>query len=136
MSNHASRARLSQHPMTTTTTTTTQPPWLTKSQSASHQKSIQRILQQRENTRTAVRSLHLKGLDPPRDLPRQFFDYYSIAISCARDNAKQNRYSDIQPYDRTRVTVEAKVLDLNPIFQFESKLTNIEAEVSKCELVP
>ncbi|KAJ6520183.1 protein-tyrosine phosphatase-like protein [Mycena sanguinolenta] len=84
------------------TATNTLPLWLSRSQSPSYQKSIQHTLGRRENTRTAVRSLYLRGLDPPRQIPRQLFDYYSIAVGC--NEPDQNRYSDIQPYDRTLVT--------------------------------
>jgi len=86
-------------------TTNTLPLWLSKSQSVSHQKYIQRTLQQRENTRAVIRSLHLQRLDPPQEISRQVFDYYSIAVGCHPDNANQNRYVDIKPYDRTGILV-------------------------------
>ncbi|KAJ7702986.1 protein-tyrosine phosphatase-like protein [Mycena rosella] len=81
------------------------PLWLSKSRSPFHQKNIQRTLQQRENTRASIRSLHLRGLDPPDGIPRQLFDYYSIAVGCHPDNALKNRYGDVIPYDRTRIVV-------------------------------
>ncbi|KAF7337553.1 hypothetical protein MSAN_02228600 [Mycena sanguinolenta] len=78
------------------------PLWLSRTQTASYQKSIQRTLQQRENTRAVVRSLYLRGEEPPQEIPRQLFDYYSIAVGC--NEPGQNRYADIQSYDRTLVT--------------------------------
>ncbi|KAJ7155924.1 protein-tyrosine phosphatase-like protein [Mycena crocata] len=80
------------------------PLWLSQSQLTSHKAYIQHTLQEREQTRTAIRSLHLQRLNPPPDV-RQLFDYYSIAVGCHPDNAKKNRYVDVKPYDRTRVGV-------------------------------
>ena len=122
-------------------TMSTIPVWLSKSQSASHQKYLQRTLQQRENTRASIRSLYLQRLDPPHELPRNLFDYYSIAVGCHPDNAQlKNRYVDVKPYDRTRVVLaDAKgtqVLPSNPIswlWIYES-LSNLE--VFKRKLVP
>ncbi|KAJ7651578.1 protein-tyrosine phosphatase-like protein [Mycena polygramma] len=79
--------------------------WLSKSQSSSHQKRLQRTLQQRESTRAAIRSLYLQKLDPPQEIPRHLVDYYSIAAGCEDANANKNRYSDVKPYDRTRVNI-------------------------------
>ncbi|KAK7005838.1 protein-tyrosine phosphatase-like protein [Favolaschia claudopus] len=81
------------------------PPWLSKSQSPAYQTSLQRTLQQRENIRSTLRSLHLQKLQPPKEIPRHLFDFYSIAEACHPHNRKQNRYSDIAPYDRTIVSV-------------------------------
>ncbi|KAJ7269371.1 protein-tyrosine phosphatase-like protein [Mycena haematopus] len=84
----------------------TLPIWLSRSQSTSHRQSMQRTLQKRENTRAVIRSLYLEGLDSPQQIPRQLFDYYSIAVGCNSDNARRNRYANIQPYDRTLVLVQ------------------------------
>ncbi|KAF8215805.1 protein-tyrosine phosphatase-like protein [Mycena galopus ATCC 62051] len=86
--------------------TRTVPLWLSGSQSTAHQKYIQRTLARREDIRTVIRSLYLQRLDAPQEIPRQVFDYYSIAVGCDPVHIKQNRYADIQPYDRTLVNFQ------------------------------
>ncbi|KAJ7292973.1 protein-tyrosine phosphatase-like protein [Mycena rebaudengoi] len=81
------------------------PTWLSTSQSSSHQKYAQGVLRQRENSRALIRSLHLQEQDPPSDIPLTLYNHYSVAASCHPDNRSKNRYSDVQPYDRTRVVV-------------------------------
>lgn len=91
-------------PQSSLTMTTTVPLWLSKSYSTSHQKYLQLTLKQRETKRSAVRSLHIRGLEPPPNF-RELFDYYSIAVACRPENEDKNRYVDIKPYDRTRVVL-------------------------------
>ncbi|KAJ7724230.1 protein-tyrosine phosphatase-like protein [Mycena metata] len=74
------------------------PLWLAN-RVASHEKHVQSTLQHREYIRSTIRTFHLKGL--PNEIPRQLFDYYSIAV----DTGNKDRYIDIKPYDRTRVDV-------------------------------
>ncbi|KAJ7204384.1 protein-tyrosine phosphatase-like protein, partial [Mycena pura] len=92
------------------TTPTTLPQWLSK-QTASHQKYLQSTLEQREYYRAVVRSFYPRQLQPPPEIPRPLFEYYSIASGCHPDNSNKNRYRDIKPYDRTRVVVAGLALD-------------------------
>lgn len=90
------------------------PQWLQSSLSSSHFKSVLNILRDREYQRQHLRS-------ESRDLPSssqhrrrasqssnsdqiaEAIDYYSVAVGC--ENGHCNRYSDVEPYDRTRVIV-------------------------------
>ncbi|KAJ7070689.1 protein-tyrosine phosphatase-like protein [Mycena amicta] len=84
------------------TTASSLPPWLSDK---TNRKPIYRALQQREHTRSLIRTMYMAGLDPPADVPRPLYEYYSTVAGCSPENNDKNRYRDILAYDRTRVTV-------------------------------
>lgn len=101
------------------------PSWLQKAYNQDHITNVWRILSDREYSRICARSLSLAASrchpepDPCRSptapLPTQpssgahpgenHANHYSIALGCSSENCYRNRYTDIQPYDRTRVAV-------------------------------
>lgn len=85
------------------------PPWLEDSRSVSHVKYVLRTLAERESERASRRQAPLMQSQEHSD------NYYSESAGCK--NRWGNRYSDIKPYDRTRVIVgggsqfEAEIAD-------------------------
>ncbi|KAJ7637129.1 hypothetical protein FB45DRAFT_1025204 [Roridomyces roridus] len=64
-------------------------------------------LKKRESERAAIRACHLAAnpeeREPLDSQDRTLLDYYSIAVGC--ENRNMDRYADVMPYDRTRVVV-------------------------------
>ncbi|EMD32573.1 hypothetical protein CERSUDRAFT_118613 [Gelatoporia subvermispora B] len=98
------------------------PQWLQLSNSSSHITSVIRTLQQRERTRSSARSASRHQSHPSRahrvaHIPStlttksEHVSYYSVSVGSNPDNVSCNRYSDIEPYDRTRVVVAANDLE-------------------------
>ncbi|KAH9082278.1 phosphatases II [Lactarius deliciosus] len=86
------------------------PSWLQKAYNQDHITNVWRILSDREYSRICARSFQIPaGL--PRPCPHNYLlalipngnlaDHYSTALGCSLENQCRNRYSDIQPYDRT-----------------------------------
>ncbi|KAF9469595.1 protein-tyrosine phosphatase-like protein [Collybia nuda] len=96
------------------------PVWLSNTSKASHMGSVYRILAEREVKRQRARHasiadestqdtktqesrrFHSLGISRPRRPSDN--NHYSIAVAHDVANRHRNRYSDIEPYDRTRVT--------------------------------
>ncbi|KAF9245647.1 protein-tyrosine phosphatase-like protein [Melanogaster broomeanus] len=86
-------------------TSTTVPPWLTEGLKVAHQQHIFAELSKREQQPPAGSpSVALPG-NPPHSEKIEPVKYYSVAISRDPANRWGNRYSNIEPYDRTRVVV-------------------------------
>ncbi|OCH86652.1 phosphatases II [Obba rivulosa] len=94
----------------------TVPGWLHMSHSPTHLATAIRTLHQRERTRASARSASRHQSHPSRahritHLPSSLTNksdhvkYYSVSVGSDPDNQPCNRYSDIEPYDRTRVVV-------------------------------
>lgn len=96
------------------------PPWLTQAREAAYQRAIFLELSKREKERSSYRNTSVpsttstafpvRKLFPGKSTPSQpetsdFYKYYSVAIGRNPVNRWANRYSNIEPYDRTRVVV-------------------------------
>ena len=93
------------------------PQWLQNAQIPTHRQSALQTLTRRERMRHAARSASAHkaneslryGSAPPASAAAQEEDkeveHYSIAIGMQPDNRMRNRYSGVEPYDRTRVVV-------------------------------
>lgn len=93
------------------------PAWLAKRTSSSYMNSVCSILNDREQKRELAR--HLSRLPPAENSsstplvrnilkifnPPSSSFHYSVSISHQLENQDRNRYSNIAPYDRTRVVV-------------------------------
>ncbi|KAF8846014.1 phosphatases II [Paxillus ammoniavirescens] len=92
------------------------PPWLTEALETAHQRLVFAELSKREQERSKYRnapptSTHTSALPkffsllkPEKD---EHSKHYSVAIGRDPTNLWANRYSNIEPYDRTRVVVGA-----------------------------
>ncbi|KAH9486396.1 Tyrosine-protein phosphatase non-receptor type 11 [Psilocybe cubensis] len=108
----------------TTAKTTTIPPWLILANTDKHIYKVERLLSSREATRYAARDAshqialkasestqHDKSPVFKRSSQRKegsavdFVEYYGITAGLHEDNRDLNRYTDIIPYDRTRIIV-------------------------------
>lgn len=94
--------------------------WLQKAHNQDHINNVWRILADRERSRIRARLLSASSYyHPPADSsPTQHpsanaTDYYSAALGCSPENHICNRYSDILPYDRTRVDAGGRYINAN-----------------------
>ncbi|KIK91107.1 hypothetical protein PAXRUDRAFT_831122 [Paxillus rubicundulus Ve08.2h10] len=92
------------------------PPWLTEALKTAHQRLVFVELSKREQERSKHRdsppsSTHTSALPKFFSLSKSEKDeasrHYSVAIGRDLNNRWANRYSNIEPYDRTRVVVGA-----------------------------
>ena len=96
------------------------PPWLTRSQSLSHIRSVLQTLSKREDIRESARCSSRHQTDPSSpshrgsrfslhirktQINQKYVDYYSVAVGYLPQNLSRNRYMELEPYDRTRVVV-------------------------------
>ena len=88
----------------------TLPEWLAKARSEAYLYNVFATLSVRERDRHYARMMSLAGnnestsqLVPPEE--KENASYYSVAIGGNVDNQWKNRYSNVWPYDRTRVIV-------------------------------
>ncbi|KAF8433471.1 protein-tyrosine phosphatase-like protein [Boletus edulis BED1] len=101
-------------------TSTTIPPWLIQAREVPYQREISAELSKREKERSSYRNAPptntntitspLRKLLPGKSAPSQpeksdHSKHYSVAIGRDPTNRWGNRYSNIEPYDRTRVVV-------------------------------
>ena len=97
-------------------TTTDVPVWLENSHNFQHLTTVLSTLAKRERNRKAARSaskhqshpskLHrARHVAPSVQTNPEHVAYYSVAAGSEPDNLPFNRYSDILPYDRTRIVV-------------------------------
>ncbi|KAM5535877.1 hypothetical protein V8D89_010495 [Ganoderma adspersum] len=92
------------------------PPWLESSHNFEHLTTVLQTLAKRERNRKAARSASRHQSHPSMvhraahvaskvQANLEHVAYYSVAAGSDPDNTPFNRYSDILPYDRTRVVV-------------------------------
>ena len=94
------------------------PPWLVQARETSYQHAVFIELSKREKERTSYRNTPpansnastLRKFLPGKSTPSHpetpdLYKYYSVAIGRDPINRWANRYSNIEPYDRTRVVV-------------------------------
>ncbi|EGO19034.1 hypothetical protein SERLADRAFT_418661 [Serpula lacrymans var. lacrymans S7.9] len=98
------------------TSTNNIPRWLQLASSADHIDSSLSLLQARERTRNNARKATRPQVLPSRvrqvlspSASNELSKYYSISVGANPDNLWGNRYSNIEPYDRTRVIVGGAV---------------------------
>ncbi|KZT08735.1 phosphatases II [Laetiporus sulphureus 93-53] len=100
----------------------TVPEWLIHCNSPPHIAAATQILSHREGSRANARNESRRRTHPSAAhrlvhlLPfvsdnADFINYYSVSVGCSALNEVSNRYSDITPYDRTRVVVSEDALD-------------------------
>lgn len=100
------------------------PPWLRNAHNQDHIHNAWRILTDRERSRVRARLLsashyYLSQPSPNTQLPSgghprvNATDHYSVTLGCSPENRFCNRYSDILPYDRSRVDVGGRYFNGN-----------------------
>ncbi|KAL0575813.1 hypothetical protein V5O48_006167 [Marasmius crinis-equi] len=87
------------------------PEWLTASQNSSHVQLALKTLKAREDTRTRASYAsmpHMTGALRTllQNIPKSTADFYAVTAGHDEHNQHRNRYSDVVPYDRTRVVVK------------------------------
>lgn len=104
------------HRRTMSTTNRVLPEWLDKAQAEGYMSNLVQALTKRERERASARaaSMHLSHPSTTHRLahaPAKLFmdtevvKHYSVSVACQPDNRSANRYTDVAPYDRTRVVV-------------------------------
>ncbi|KAH9969143.1 phosphatases II [Russula dissimulans] len=95
------------------------PLWLQRAYDQDHISNVWRTLTDRERSRIRAKSLSASrsyrpqpNISNPSTNPNAT-DYYSVALGCSQENYFCNRYSDILPYDRTRVDAGGRYLNAN-----------------------
>jgi protein-tyrosine phosphatase len=92
------------------------PPWLSQVQTSGYLTTVLQALMKREKERMSLSNASKHQGNPSRThriahLPSTLLKnndavkHYSISVACHPDNKSANRYSDVTPYDRTRVIV-------------------------------
>jgi protein tyrosine phosphatase len=102
------------------------PLWLRNAYNEDHINNAWRILTDRERSRVRVKLLSAASSRynhsqpaPTTQLPSgghprvNATDYYSVALGCSPENRSYNRYSDILPYDHSRVDVGGRYFNGN-----------------------
>ncbi|KXN88947.1 putative quinone oxidoreductase [Leucoagaricus sp. SymC.cos] len=85
------------------------PSWLSNAYTESHINLVLQTLAERESRRKNFRP-EFPLSDFSLGNPAQpCLDHYSVAVASRRENLPHNRYSDVVPYDRTRVIVRSGV---------------------------
>lgn len=95
------------------------PEWLDDCHNVDHIGTVLDVLSEREKARESARrasrhkshhsKLHRLIYTPTTMLSdTEILEHYSIGIGCHPDNAACNRYSNVEPYDRTRVVTASK----------------------------
>ncbi|EKM48738.1 uncharacterized protein PHACADRAFT_266176 [Phanerochaete carnosa HHB-10118-sp] len=101
---------------TSTNTATSLPEWLEHAQKFGHLATVLQVLTKREKERIALSNASRHKSNPSRThrithLPSTLIKndeavkHYSISVACHPDHINYNRYTDVTPYDRTRVIV-------------------------------
>jgi len=100
-------------------TTTSVPEWLRVAHSSPHILSVIRILSEREHTRADARNASRHRSHPSKvhrlshslsllSTKSDYISHYSCSVGTDPNNQTFNRYSDIAPYDRTRVVISSR----------------------------
>lgn len=103
------------------------PPWLQRAQSSDYLNEVLNVLEAREQRRVEIRSSRPHDPDhnhPPTEpcasqADKYIAEFYSVGRSRVHSDA--NRYSDIEPYDRTRLDPGGRYLNANWVRELHGK---------------